>query len=637
MLLAIREKARGWIAWVVIILIGAAFALFGLSSYFGPSGEGQIAATVNGVDIPRQFLDREYSTARLELERQRGITLTPEQERALRQQTLDSLINQQVLAQFVAERGLRIGDADLAGLIARIEDFQTNGRFDRQRYQAFAARQGTTPAGLEARLRQDLLLETLIDSVAETALISDSELDHLLALDQQQRALRILVVDADAFADEVVIDTADKQRFFDQHRDRFRSPEQVKIGYLLLDRDSVRDRVSISEDDLRDRYRLVVESEQLDDTREASHILLRLRDDADAETVAAVEERAAEIDAALADGEAFETLAERFSDDRGSATRGGSLGTVSRGVFGDAFDDALFAIDSEDAVVGPIRGEFGLHFIRLDAAPGAAEPPDFAAVRDQLRDDLIDERLGETLFEAQRELGDLAFDVPDSLEPAAEALGLELQQSDWLSREEAAPGVLGHPDVLRTAFSSTVLDARENSDVINLGDDRYLVLRVDAHRPAERLDFEVVRDEIAAQLRRERAAEAAAAHADALLAEWQDGADPVALADAHPAVTFDEPGLVGRGEPGLPPSLLADAFRMPRPAEDASSATVVELGGGRHALVLVDAVVDGDPAAMDADERRALGRELRRQAAREAIDGLVFALRSAAEVEIRTR
>lgn len=83
MLLAIREKARGWIAWVVIILIGAAFALFGLSSYFGPSGEGQIAATVNGVDIPRQFLDREYSTARLELERQRGITLTPEQERAL--------------------------------------------------------------------------------------------------------------------------------------------------------------------------------------------------------------------------------------------------------------------------------------------------------------------------------------------------------------------------------------------------------------------------------------------------------------------------------------------------------------------------------------------------------------------------
>jgi len=637
MLLAIREKARGWVAWVVIILIGAAFALFGLSSYFGPSGEGQIAATVNGVDIPRQFVDREYSSARLELERLRGSALSLEEERMLRLQTLDSLINQQVLAQYVSERGLRISDSDLAGLIARIDEFQTNGRFDRLRYQAFAARQGTTPAGLEARLRQDLLLQTLIDAVSETSVISEREVDHLLALDQQRRALRVLVVDAEAFGDGIVIDAEAERAYYAANRERFRSPEQVMLEYLLLDRDAVRGRVAVSETDLRDRYRLVVEAETEAERREASHILLRLRADADAATVAEAEARAAGIAAELAAGEAFEALAERESDDRASAARGGALGAVSRGVYGEVFDQALFAIDAEGAVVGPVRGEFGLHFIRLDQAPDAGATPSFEALRERLRADLIEERLGEALFEAQGALGDLVFDVPDSLEPAAAAMGLALERSPWLGRGERPPGVLAHPDVVRSMFSDAVLRARENSDVINLGGDRYLVLRVLDHRPAEGLEFERVQAEISALLRAERAAQAAAEHARSLRAAWAAGEDLELLAEAHPGVSLDTPGLIGRGEPGYAPALLREAFRMPRPAAGSSSARVVDLGGGRHALVLVDSVVDGDPGTLEPEERAAVGRELRRQAAQEAIDGFLIALRARAEVEIRGR
>ncbi len=50
MLSAIREKATGWIAWILVILISIPFAQWGVNSYF--EGATQIViAVANGIEI----------------------------------------------------------------------------------------------------------------------------------------------------------------------------------------------------------------------------------------------------------------------------------------------------------------------------------------------------------------------------------------------------------------------------------------------------------------------------------------------------------------------------------------------------------------------------------------------------------
>ena len=632
MLLAIREKARGWIAWVVIILIGAAFALFGLSSYMGPAGEGRTSATVGGTDIPRQQLDRDFSNLRMEIERSRGSALSEEEELLVRREALDRIINQTVIMQYVEERGMRITDQDLAGVVRSFDQFQTNGRFDRQRYEAFARQQGTTPAGLEQRLRQDVLLQTLIDGLGETAVVTDGEIDRIVALERQQRQLRYLVLDADAFEETVSVSGDEIAEYYEANRDEFVSAEEVQLDYVMLDRDAVRDRVEISESELRARFEQIRDREAAAETRTAGHILVAVREDADEEAVAEARARIEDIQARLDEGESFEELAEAESDDASSGRRGGMLGEVERGIYGDAFDDVLFSMEEEGAVSNPVRTEFGFHLIRLEGIQ-AGEPVEFEDMRAEIEEELIDERSGSVLFDEQTRLDNLAYDMPGSLDGVAEEMGLEVRRSAWLSRDGGDEGIAAESGVAAAAFSEQVLEARENSDIIELEGDRYVVIRIAEHREPEQLALEDVEEEIEQRLRREKARTEARELAQALLARLRDGAGLEEVVEEHPEVSLEEPGLVGRV--GVEPALvLEETFRLPRP-EDGPSLGLTSIGRDRYAVLEVSEVIDGDPSEIDAETREQLREQLRAQASAEAVNAFVRELRAQADVEIK--
>ncbi len=632
MLLAIREKARGWIAWVVIVLIGAAFALFGLSSYMGPSGDGRVSASVNGTDIPRQQLDREFSNLRVEIERSRGSTLTQEEELLVRREALDRMINRTVILQYVEDRGMRITDQDLAGVLRSFEQFQRNGRFDRQLYEAFARRQGTTPGGLEQQLRRDVLLQTLVDGIGETALVTERDIDEIISLERQQRYLRYLLLDAEAFVDDVSVSDDEIQAYYDDNEDAFFTEERVRLEYVLLDRDAVRDQVELGEDEIRSRFEQVRDRYTTEETRVAGHILVAVRDDADDDAVEAARARIDEARERLEDGESFAEVAEDVSDDGSSARRGGSLGEIERGIYGDAFDDALFDLE-EGAISDPVRTEFGFHLIQLEEIRGGGDV-ELDDVRAEIEADLIEERIGSVLFDEQTRLDNLAYDLPDSLEQVAEEMGLELRRTDWFTRSGAEDGIAAEDAVLAEVFTRRLLEERENSDALNLGDDRYVVVRVADYEEPEQRSLDDVREDIEQRLRTAKAADEARSVADSLLERLRDGESLSDLAEEYPMAELNEPGFVGRiGVQS--PLLLQEVFRLPRPEEGSQSVGVAGIGRDRYALMEVSEVVDGDPEEIDADTRAQLRSQLRNQAAAQAIDAFVRDLRARADVEIR--
>ncbi|MCK8515516.1 SurA N-terminal domain-containing protein [Methylonatrum kenyense] len=634
MLLAIRERAKGIVAWVVIILIAAAFAAFGLANYMEPAGSPRAVATVDGTDISPDEVNRVYRQQRAELEEMLGDRFDPSlfSEEELRRDALDRVIEERLLAEFIDKHKLRLSDGDLAVVIRSQEVFHENGRFSSERYQQLLQANRLSSSQYERQVRRGVLMDQLRGAISDTALVPDQELDRLLALQNQERDLAYLRISGERLLEGVEIDDDAVRGHYEANQDNYLSDERVRLGYLELREDQLLTDVEVDEEEVRARYEQFRDTRFTEtETREVRHILLNVDADADSDTVEGARERLEGIRQRIADGESFAELAEEYSEDSGTAGQGGDLGELEAGDLHEDFDAVAFELD-EGELSDLVRTPFGFHLIEVTAIRGG-ETRDFDEVRDTLARELAEERVGNLFFEQSSLLDELIFDWPDSLEPAAEELGLELRTSDWVTRDGAEDGIGAHSAVVEAAFSDDVLEARQNSELLEIDDGHYIVVRIDEHEPPEQLAFEEVEGEIREQLKRRAAMDEARELADSLRQRLQDGEDPESLADEYDVVRLDAPGFVDR-DSGAPWSVLEAAFTLERPVEGEVRTGLAEMGGGDLAVVMVRAVRDGETEDLDAEDRDRLKDQLRMAYGDDALLGLVRSLRAEADIEI---
>jgi len=136
MLQNIRDRSQGWLAGIVVFLVIATFALWGIHSYL-TSGGGQpdVVATVNGKKITQAMLNMAYERLRQQQQMQLGASYVIDQkaEMMLKKQALSQLIMAQVLSAAAIKEGYRITMGEVEGALLAIPAFQVNGRFSRER------------------------------------------------------------------------------------------------------------------------------------------------------------------------------------------------------------------------------------------------------------------------------------------------------------------------------------------------------------------------------------------------------------------------------------------------------------------------------------------------------------------------
>ncbi|MDR5893381.1 SurA N-terminal domain-containing protein [Halomonas mongoliensis] len=603
MLQSIRDRSRSWGAKIIVGAVVVTMALFGVESLVGLfGGGGDEIAKVNGEPITRQ---------QLELEVQRAIRsgqVPPEQERALRAQMLDQLITDRLLTQYAEEGGLHLSEEQLDQVIVSLPEFQDGqGRFDGELFRNRLASAGYTPMAFREELRVDMKRQQLQQGLAFSDFTLPSEQETLAALQRQTRTFRHAALSADALEDAIEVSEADVQAYYEANAENYRRAEQVRLEYVIIDRQEMAADVEIDEAELRDAW----QERTADADRRIAHIMLtfngeRSRDQA-VEELEAVRQR-------LADGESFADLALEVSDDTVSAEQGGDLGVISQGFFGDSFDEAAFGME-EGEVSGIVETDNGLHLLTVT---GLERQP-FESMRDELQRELALSRVSGEFNERVQRLIDESF-AADDLQSVADDIGLALQESDWVSRE-GAEGVLSEPGVMSEAFSDDVLQERFNSEVIELDADRRMVLRVVEHRDATTLPLEEVRDEVeasvAANLRRQALSEVAEERLAALRAgeslelDWQRAEG------------------VGRQEDqGLSRALVDAVFRLPAPeGDDVVYGRAVD--GDRVVLIALEAVEEGE---VNAEVERFVASMAERLRAQAAIQGLLDDLRDRAEI-----
>lgn len=578
-----RIRNSRWLGYLIVGLISIPFALWGIQSYVG-GGTTDAAAEVNGERIPVYQVQRMASQQRQQLRQRLGGQL-PEgfSERLFREQALNQLIERELLRQAATEGGFRVTDDTLRRNIREQEMFRRDGRFDPELYRRILSQAGLSVQQYEADVRAGYRIEQLRRGLVDSGFVLPGEARERARLMNEERDLLMLVHPRSAAASAVEVSEEELRSYYERNQSDFRIPPQVRAAYIELDMATLQSQVEVSEDELREHYRANRERYVAPEERVAAHILLEVGSDAGSNAEEEALQQARELRSRLQKGADFAELARQYSDDPGSAEQGGRLGPITRGSMVEAFEKALFAMEEEGAVSEPVRTPYGYHLIRL-VEVREGEGRSFEQARDEIEREIRRRRAERLFYDRVELLRNTAYEQPGSLEPAAEATGLEIRRTDWFSRDRG-DGIASSEAVRAAAFSAEVREERLNSDLVELGERRVVVLRVAEERPARPKPFEDVRAEVEQRLRADRTRQLLDQWAESITGRLDEGAEPASLADGP--VELKKTGWVSRGSQELDPATREAAFALPAPGGEKITYTAASLQNGDRAVVIV--------------------------------------------------
>ncbi|MEE4378641.1 MAG: SurA N-terminal domain-containing protein [Candidatus Competibacteraceae bacterium] len=632
MLQTIRDRATGWIAYTIVGFLIVPFALWGINSYFD-GGAALNVAEVNGTEIPQQEFQRAYQQQRQRLQNLFGSNFDPAafDETRLQQRVLQQLVDEQLVLQAAEQQGLRVGDQQLRQAILSSSAFQQEGVFNSELYRRVLSLQGYSEISFEEGLRNNLAAEQLQNGIVSSAPVTPQELDQLIRLLSEKRTLQTVKLPFSRYLEQTDVDDAAVETYFEANKERFMEPERVQLHYLDISVDQLAETIEVSEAELQTFYQEQIDSYTQPEERSASHILITASAQATAEELDQARAQANDIyDAIAAGSKTFQQTLEEFQAAEVEGIEVGELGTITPNMLDPAFDSTLYALLTVGDVSEPVQTPFGFHIIRLDGMT-AERTKSFDEVRDDIAKQFRLQQAESRFYDLAQTLTDLSYEHPDSLEPAAQALGLTLQESDWFNRQ-GGKGISAYPAVVTAAFSEEVAKNGLNSEPLEVEPNHVIVVRLKEHQEATPRTLEQVRDDIVEQLRNQQAQQAIETAAGELLQRAEQGESLASLAEAFDAEVQAEQ-TISRTDTTPDSAIVRAAFDLPKPAEGKSSlGTAVLATSGDRALIAVSRVEPGKVEEYPADQRKALAQQLTQQRGTAQFQSLVESLRQQADI-----
>ncbi len=580
----VRKHTR-ILQFLLVLLILPSFVLVGLQSYSGFVGDAGTVAKVNGQKITqgewdnahRNFVER-FRAQQPDADT-RGLD-APE----YKKQSLEALVRQYVLAAAARDQHLDAPTSRVVRVFATDPQFaalrNADGTLNKQLLEA----RGMSPAQLESLMRQELTVGQVLLGVQATGQMSKLSNRQAVEALFQVRDVQWVKFEPKQYLAQLNPTPEQLQAFYKDPANTswLTSPEKADVQYLVLDIDTLKQRVTVSEDDLRRSYKENLARFMAPEERRASHILIKAEKSASADEKKAARAKADQLLAQLQKNPAqFAELAKKNSDDPGSATNGGDLDFFGRGAMVKPFEDAAFAL-KPGQISGVVESDFGFHIIQLTAARGGQAQP-FEAVRAQLEDDARKQLAQREFAAAAEKFTNGVYEQSDSLKPVADELKLTVQTLNDVLREPGAKdqGALSNRRLLDALFDAGNRAKGRNTEAIEVGPNKLVSARVVKYSPAARQPFEQAQAMLRERWVKAEAAKAARLEAEQKLALWKASPDKAAL----PASV----SMSRRTVFSQPPALLEAVLRIPEKQLPAWS--VVDLGAEGVALVKVNKVL----------------------------------------------
>jgi len=574
--------------FLLFLLIFPSFVLFGLEGYSSMRDKGAVVATVNGSNILQPELDNAH---KIQVDRMRAAM--PNLDAKLfdsaiaKQATLDRLVRERLLQVAAQKMHLNVSDQRLANELQQNPNIaglrRPDGSLDLERYRQLLSTQGLTPESFEAQVRSDLSTRQVMAGLGITSFATSALADVTLNAFYEKRQIQVAKFAASDFVAQIKPTDAELEDYYKANSEKFKSPERADVDYVILDIASIQKTVTVPESELKTFYEQNLARLANLEERRASHILINADKAAPAADREKARAKAQEIMATLKQSpEKFAELAKKFSQDTGSANKGGDLDFFARGAMVKPFEDAAFALKKGE-ISDVVESDFGFHIIRVTDIKQPKQKS-FEESRASLEVDARRQLAQRKFAEAADQFTNLVYEQSDSLKPAADKLKLEIQHAKGVGTEpvpSASGTAMNNPKLLAAIFSSDTIEKKRNTEAIELAPNVLASARIANYQPARILPLSDVKDKVREQVVAQKALERAKQEGQSNLAQWKASPEKAKLAAAV---------LVSREQK----QQLSDA--VVEAALRANTQTLpawvgVDLGGSGYAVVKVEKIL----------------------------------------------
>jgi len=612
----LRTAANSVVLKIIFGIIIISFILTGVSGYL-IGGSNNYAAKVNDQEIGRSQFENAVASERNRMQQQLGdqfseLAANENYMKTMRQQVLNRLIDESLLDQYARELGLSVSDAQVKQAIFQTQAFQTDGKFDNERFSGIVNQMGMTTDQYAQALRNQLTTQQLINAIAGTDFMLPGESDQLAALVSQQRVVREATIDVNALAAKQAVTDEEVNAYYQQNQARFMAPEQFRVSYIKMDAAGMQE--NASDEEIQSWYDQ--HQDQFTQPQRNRYSVIQTKTEADAQTV---------LDE-LKKGADFATLAKEKSTDIISARNGGDMGWM---------DDAATVPELKNAglkekgqLSGVIKSSVGFLVVRLDDVQPAKVKP-LAEVRDDIAAKVKQEKALDAYYALQQKVSDAASNDNESLASAAQAANVKVTETGWFGRDNL-PEELNFKPVADAIFNGGLVGENgtpgSNSDIITVDGDRAFVLRISEHKAEAVKPLADVKAQVIDIVKHTKAEQQAKLDADKLLAALKDGKGDEAMKAA--GLSFGPAQTLART--GQDP-LSQAAFALPLPQQ---GKPVYGMGSdikGNVVLLALDEVKAGD---MPEAQKKAMVQGITQNNAQIAFEALMSNLRKSAKIKL---
>ncbi|MEE9336509.1 MAG: SurA N-terminal domain-containing protein [Methylococcaceae bacterium] len=625
MLLKIREKSKGVFSWIILILICVPFALWGIQNYAGGGTETAVAS-VGDKDFYQDDLNRAYSQYSQNLA---GMNID---ESSLKKQALEKLIQDEVLFQHVENEGLVIADTSAKQFIKELEYFQTDGKFDNKQYKTLLASQRLSSGEFVNRIKKALMMEQFQRTVIESSFATNADIENFFKIQNQTRDVELVSVALPRLKEQPSAEEI--QTYYQENQNIFLTEERVAVEYVELSLDDLAKKVQPTSEQLKTYYDEQKEQYTTKERRKISHILFAFTKDTDDDKVQM--EKALKAKAALQNTE-FSVLAKELSDDKLTAVKGGDLGLFNIGVMEKSFEDVASSLELGE-VSEPVKSGFGYHLIKVTELK-AGTVKSFDSVKDELTAAYQRSLAENTFYEVGESLTELSYENPDSLKILTDELGLAVKKTSLFDKKikpnsSDKLNILNETAIIDAAFSEDILKGN-NSQPIEIGTDRLVVLRMTEHQEAKVKELEKVKPVIVTSLLKEKAKKIALEKAEAIKNSVLSGKTMQESIEGQ-GLKVQKISALTRSNRDVAWQVNQNVFKAAKPVEGKTTVLTVEESSGAQTVVNVVAVKEGIMTSDDKSKVELAETNMAKAFGQSEFSSILESLRNNTEIKFKT-
>ena len=540
MLNLMRKHAGSWIIKFILGAVVLAFIPFGYGIY--QDRRDAEVAKVNGESILYDDFNRVYNNLIVQMRQNFGDSLNEDMIKMLqlKQQAIDRLIEEKLLLTEAQRLNLRVSDEELAETIGGFEAFQTAGVFDSRRYEYILDRNRLTKEIFEDQQKKALLVNKLRGFISIGAKVSEAEAKQWYRWNNASVNLDYVAFSPSKY--KGIVPTEEEiQAYFEEQKESYKTETKLKARFIRFDADTFKSDVNTAEEDIREYYEANSEEFYTPKTVEARHILKKVKDDADEQTVAQARKRAEDILKMAKEGKNFADLAIQFSEGP-TAKNGGSLGAFRKEAMVKPFSDKAFGMQAGE-ISEPVRTRFGWHIIKVEKV-NEATTPTLEDVRKKITDKLTLERARTLAYDEAEQVYDASFGGDDLVRNAADRQ-MAVQETEFFTRKKGP--VKGVKDPAKFASAAFEMNLMDISEIKEFGDSLYL-LQVTEKMEPKVPDLKTVAAKVKADLIKEKQKEKAGQDAEKFLAALKEG-QAIAAESERLGVKPESTGFFKRNAP----------------------------------------------------------------------------------------